>query len=58
MYPLSRALDVIQGENNMYMGYLIPVIYTLQNKLTALKEAGLKFCDSLVDSIENGIKKR
>jgi len=33
MKPLARALDILQGESGMYMGYLLPVLKTLQEKM-------------------------
>ncbi|KAF2890346.1 hypothetical protein ILUMI_15827, partial [Ignelater luminosus] len=35
MCPLSTALDILQGEKGMYMGYLLPVLYSLKDKLDA-----------------------
>lgn len=33
MEPLARALDILQSENGMYMGYLLSVLTTLEEKL-------------------------
>ncbi|KAL4120915.1 hypothetical protein QTP88_013522 [Uroleucon formosanum] len=40
MEPLSRALDILQGDKYMAMGYLIPTISWLKRKLTELSLAG------------------
>lgn len=45
MEPLSRALDILQGDKYMAMGYLIPTISWLKRKLTELSLAGK--CKSL-----------
>lgn len=58
MFPLSCSLDILQQDTNMYMGFLLPVIVTLEDKLNSLKNKGLKFCVPLLDSILHGIQKR
>lgn len=58
MKPLSQALGILQGEKNMYMGYLLPVLYQLKNSLQNIAKEGLKLTNPLVDSIEAGINKR
>lgn len=52
MKPLSQALGILQGEKNMYMGYLLPVLYQLKNSLQNIAKEGLKLTNPLVDSIE------
>lgn len=59
MEPLARALDILQSENNMYMGYLLPVLSTLRNKLEKLSAEGvITECYSLLTSIQQGLTKR
>lgn len=55
MEPLARALDILQSENGMYMGYLLPVLNTLEEKL---KIERLIECDSLLIAIQQGLHKR
>ena len=33
MNPLTQSLDFIQGEESMFIGYLLPTLYTLDKKL-------------------------
>ncbi|KAL4083021.1 hypothetical protein QTP88_028351 [Uroleucon formosanum] len=40
MEPLSRALNILQGDKYMAMGYIIPTISWLKRKLTELSLAG------------------
>ena len=30
MEPIQEALDILQGKEDMYIGYLIPVLLTVQ----------------------------
>ncbi|KAF2890805.1 hypothetical protein ILUMI_15368, partial [Ignelater luminosus] len=47
MCPLSTALDILQGEKGMYMGYLLPVLYSLKDKLDAQIMKSLIYCKPL-----------
>ncbi|XP_067206204.1 uncharacterized protein [Linepithema humile] len=58
MEPLARALDVLQSDTGMYMGYLLPVLSTLQQKLENLSKSNLINCHSLVLAIQQGLNKR
>lgn len=57
MTPLAQALDILQGEIEMYMGYFLPVISEITNKMTNFQNNNLKFTTPLVESIISGIKK-
>ena len=54
--PLANALDILQGDQHMCNGYLLPTLCSLQNKLNALKP-GLQFAASLVDAVLSGVAK-
>lgn len=58
MEPLAKALDILQSETGMYMGYLLPVLNTLQQKLEKLSKQELTYCQSLVIAIEEGLNNR
>lgn len=58
MGPLARALDILQSDLGMYMGYLLPVLSTLQQKMEHINKDGLTYCHSLVEAIQIGLNKR
>jgi len=58
MKPLARALDILQGESGMYMGYLLPVLKTLQEKMEKFNKNGFTYCQSLITAIQRGLNKR
>jgi len=58
MKPLARALDILQGESGMYMGYLLPVLKTLQEKMEKFNKNGFTYCQSLITVIQQGLNKR
>lgn len=58
MGPLARALDILQSDFGMYMGYLLPVLSTLQQKMKHINKDGLTYCHSLVEAIQIGLNKR
>lgn len=59
MEPLAGALDILQSEKGMYMGYLLPVLYTLRKKLENVSAEGvITECHPLLTSIQEGLTKR
>lgn len=58
MVPLAHALDILQGDTGMYMGYLLPVLNTLRQKLQNLIDNGLINCHSLVRAVLIGSDER
>lgn len=58
MEPLARALGILQGENGMYMGYLLPVLKTLKEKLEKLNMDKFTECHALLIAIQQGLHKR
>lgn len=58
MKPLAQALNILQSESGMYMGYLLPVLKTLKGKLEKLNQSGLMHCQPLIVAIEQGLNKR
>jgi len=61
MGPVAFALDLLQRDKNMYAGYLIPTVLSLERKLSAcrLGEDGqpLKYCGELVNALLEAIRK-
>ncbi|XP_026825204.1 uncharacterized protein LOC113561872 [Ooceraea biroi] len=58
MKPVSQALDILQGETGMYMGYLLPVLKTVKEKLETLNKSGFTHCQSLIAAVQQGLDKR
>lgn len=58
MEPVARALDILQSDVGMYMGYLLPVLTTLQQKLEKCDKCGLTDCQTLVIAIQQGLNNR
>lgn len=57
MKPVAMALNVLQGETSVHMGFLLPTLHQLQDKLKRL-QASCKMCGCLIDSLQRGITKR
>ena len=57
MQLLACALDILQGETNCFIGYLLPTLTSLEMKLKAPRP-NLKAAAPLVDAILAGVTKR
>ncbi|KAL1248758.1 hypothetical protein QQF64_032974 [Cirrhinus molitorella] len=57
MSPVAKALDVLQGETSVQMGWLVPTITLLRTKLQHLHVAS-KFCEPLIAALLSGLEKR
>ncbi|CAB4026702.1 transposase, partial [Paramuricea clavata] len=57
MQPFAQALDILQAEDNAYMGYLLPVLYMLQDKLKKKRDE-MDTCAPLIDALQAGITRR
>ena len=55
--PLARALDILQGEQNTHLGFLLPTIAVLK-ELIQSQEGKTVYCNPLIRSIISGIDKR
>ncbi|XP_057377029.1 uncharacterized protein LOC130698386 [Daphnia carinata] len=59
MRPLADALDVLQADRNVSMGYLLPTLTILKNKLLELKRTpGIVHCKSYITEIIAAVTKR
>ena len=56
--PLSRRLDILQGEDNCFYGTLLPTLETIIKKINAKKSELSPNIVGLVDSIERAIRRR
>jgi hypothetical protein len=57
MQPFACALDILQGEQNIYIGYLLPTWVLLEKKLKRFKPP-LKYAGPLVHAVLAGNDKR
>ncbi|XP_034018620.1 uncharacterized protein LOC117503486 [Thalassophryne amazonica] len=58
MSNVAKALDKVQGEDQAYLGSLLPTVAATIMKLKEVKSKGLLYCSPLVDAILAGIMKR
>jgi len=56
--PLAEALDILQGENNIFYGFVFPVIFSLRRKVQHLLLNDWRYCEPLVNSILTSIENR
>ena len=58
MAPVAMALDKVQGEDQAYLGCLLPIVAATVLKLKQIKARELTYCTALVDAMLDGIEKR
>lgn len=56
MKPVVKALNILQSETNTHMGWLLPVVFQLQAKLSRL-ETSSKLCLTLIRAVQDGVQK-
>lgn len=56
--PLADALDILQGENNVFYGTLLPTILCILKKLEDMKKDQWTFCFSVLEGLIDSIKNR
>ncbi|XP_042147346.1 zinc finger BED domain-containing protein 4-like [Ixodes scapularis] len=56
MYGVAKALDILQGEQYMYMGVLQPTLHSLLRYQGSLSQ--MQYCTPLSNALEAGVKKR
>ena len=58
MLPVAKALDKIQGEDQAYLGILLPTVAATILRLKELNFKGLVYCSPLIEALLAGIDKR
>ncbi|XP_029348038.1 uncharacterized protein LOC115034755 [Acyrthosiphon pisum] len=58
MEPLAVSLDILQGDHNMYFGFLLPTITELLLKIENLKLKKMSYCNPLLIALHHGISRR
>lgn len=56
--PITEALDILQGEQEMYYGILLPCLVSLRKKLQKLNREYLTFCQMLINKYLNSVETR
>ncbi|XP_061490288.1 uncharacterized protein LOC133388318 [Rhineura floridana] len=59
MEPLAQSLDILQWENGMFMGYLLPTLCNLDRKLEGLenKPERYTYCFQLLRGVREALRK-
>ncbi|RVE43346.1 hypothetical protein evm_011986 [Chilo suppressalis] len=58
MKPIAIALDLLQGEKQMYMGMLLPTLKEIKNQFAILNKNPIVYCKSLLESMSAGLNRR
>lgn len=59
MKPVAVALNILQAEKNMYIGYLLPTIKCLLRELSKKSnDSSLLYCRPLAKALMEGVQKR
>uniref|UniRef100_A0A8D8QTK7 HAT C-terminal dimerisation domain-containing protein n=1 Tax=Cacopsylla melanoneura TaxID=428564 RepID=A0A8D8QTK7_9HEMI len=53
---IAKSIDILQGEDGMYMGYLLPTLFLIEATLN--KMTHLSYCEPLQQALLIGLKKR
>lgn len=56
--PVTKALDILQSEENIYFGILLPCILSLQNKLETLKNESWIYCQHIINALYHSVTTR
>ena len=57
MGPVGKALNILQGENDVQMGWLLPTLTLLITKLEKIRITS-RYCKPLVDAVQEGLQHR
>ncbi|XP_064483537.1 uncharacterized protein LOC135396477 [Ornithodoros turicata] len=58
MQPLCTALDILQGDKDMFVGYLLPTVSVVTQRLQYEAMKGLRFYGPLITALLDGIQRR
>lgn len=57
MGPVSKALNILQAETDVQMGWLLPTLTLLITKLDKIR-INSRYCKPLVDAVQEGLQHR
>lgn len=59
MRPLAEALDILQAQEHACLGYLLPTLTILKNKMASYRtNSAIKICQPLVSCIMKSLDER
>lgn len=58
MRPLVSVSKTFQSEKEIWLGLLLPKIYSLQSEFASLTEKSSKSCKPLIRALQDGLKRR
>ena len=56
--PLAAAIDILQGDNNCYLGYLLPTLLIVKKSMRARINGSLVHAQSLASATKLGLQQR
>lgn len=56
--PLAYSLDILQGEQNTFYGYLLPCLGSILRKFEKLESEKFVFTRPVLEAFKNGLLKR
>lgn len=56
MKPIARGLDILQGDKQISIGFLLPTISAINRAYDSI--GNLKYCKPLVRALSIGLSKR
>ena len=58
MTPIAATMDVLQGEENSYMGILLPTIASVLNALKSERLMSMDYCNPLLETLIDSVQAR
>lgn len=58
LQPLANAIDILQGDQNTYFGYLLPCLGSLYKKFTRMESSTIMIARPILEACQNGLLKR
>lgn len=53
--PVTKGLDILQSEENIYFGILLPCILSLRSKLKTLKSESWMYCQPIANALYDSV---